>query len=53
MEHSDPNSYSWKLMRFACMKLCKQKITQMLSVAGIEHQGKSASDTAMGVVTGP
>ncbi|XP_043192763.1 dmX-like protein 2 isoform X3 [Amphibalanus amphitrite] len=37
-EHSDPNSYSWKLMRFACMKLCKQKITQILSVAGIEQQ---------------
>ena len=44
-EHCDPNSYSWKLMRFACMKLCKQKITQMLTVAGIEAQGECAALT--------
>ena len=39
-EHSDANSYSWCLMRYAVVKLVISKIQAFLPLAGIELAGK-------------
>ena len=39
-EHSDPNSYSWCLMRYVVLKLVVYKIQGFLPLSGIELAGK-------------
>lgn len=38
-EHSNSNSYSWNIMRFAIVKILQQQLQDFLAVAGIEMQG--------------
>ena len=40
MEHSDPNSYSWCLMRYAVIRLAQQILEKFINVAGIEMPGE-------------
>lgn len=40
-EHSNPNSYSWCIMRLAIVKIMQQQLQDFLNVAGIEMQGNS------------
>ena len=40
MEHSNPSSYSWCLMRYACIRLAQNVLERFLAVAGIEMAGK-------------
>ncbi|XP_076387678.1 rabconnectin-3 alpha isoform X3 [Megachile rotundata] len=37
-EHSNPNSYSWCVMRLAIVKILQQQLQDFLNVAGIEMQ---------------
>ncbi len=39
-EHSDPNSYSWCLMRYATVKFLRNSINKFLPQIGIELPGK-------------
>lgn len=38
-EHSNPQSYSWCIMRLAIIKLCQGHLQDFLNIAGIETQG--------------
>ncbi|XP_058802358.1 dmX-like protein 2 isoform X2 [Phymastichus coffea] len=38
IEHMDPNSYSWCIMRLAIVKILQQQLQDFLNVAGIEMQ---------------
>ena len=38
-EHSNPNSYSWCILRLAIVKILQQQMQDFLAVAGIEMQG--------------
>lgn len=38
-EHSNPNSYSWTILRAATVKLIQNKLQEYISIAGIELQG--------------
>lgn len=40
MEHSNPNSYSWCVLRLAVMKIVQCQLQDFLNVAGIELQGE-------------
>lgn len=40
IEHVNPKSYSWCLMRYAIIKLSIYNINQFLTVIGIEPHGK-------------
>lgn len=40
VEHSNPNSYSWCVLRLAVMKIVQCQLQDFLNVAGIELQGK-------------
>ncbi|CAH1106016.1 unnamed protein product [Psylliodes chrysocephalus] len=35
-EHSDPNSYSWLVLRLATLRIVQHKINEFLAVAGLE-----------------
>ncbi|XP_044259840.1 dmX-like protein 2 isoform X4 [Tribolium madens] len=35
-EHSDPNSYSWLVLKLATLKIVQTRLTEFLSVAGLE-----------------
>ncbi|XP_072393099.1 dmX-like protein 2 isoform X3 [Diabrotica undecimpunctata] len=35
-EHSDPNSYSWLVLRLATLRIVQNKINEFLAVAGLE-----------------
>ena len=37
-EHTNPNSYSWSVMRLAIVKILQQQLQEFLNVAGIEMQ---------------
>ncbi|XP_024225203.1 dmX-like protein 2 isoform X2 [Bombus impatiens] len=37
-EHTNPNSYSWCVMRLAIVKILQQQLQEFLNVAGIEMQ---------------
>ncbi|KAJ8668951.1 hypothetical protein QAD02_000210 [Eretmocerus hayati] len=37
-EHSNPNSYSWCIIRYAIVKILQQQLQDFLNVAGIEMQ---------------
>uniref|UniRef100_T1IMB2 RAVE complex protein Rav1 C-terminal domain-containing protein n=1 Tax=Strigamia maritima TaxID=126957 RepID=T1IMB2_STRMM len=37
-EHSDPNSYSWGIIRYAVVRLAQHQLQKFLSVAGLELQ---------------
>ena len=39
-QHSDPNSYAWCLMRYACITLAQSILEKFLGVAGVETSGK-------------
>ena len=39
-QHSDPNSYAWCLMRYACITLAQGILEKFLGVAGVETSGK-------------
>ena len=39
-QHSDPNSYAWCLMRYACISLSQALLEKFLSLAGVEPSGK-------------
>ncbi|KAG4080274.1 hypothetical protein HA402_010766 [Bradysia odoriphaga] len=39
-EHSNPNSYSWIIMRLAIMKLAQSQLQEFINIAGIEMQGE-------------
>lgn len=39
-EHSNPNSYSWVIMRLAIMKLAQNQLQEFINIAGIEMQGE-------------
>ena len=41
-QHSDPNSYAWCLMRYACITLAQGILEKFLSVAGVESSGESS-----------
>ena len=41
-EHSNPNSYSWCVMRLAIIKMVQHQLQEFLYVAGIEIQGKNS-----------
>lgn len=38
-EHTNPNSYSWCVMRLAIVKILQEQLQDFLNVAGIEMQG--------------
>ena len=38
-QHSDPNSYAWCLMRYACITLSQDLLERFLSLAGVESSG--------------
>lgn len=38
-EHSNPNSYSWAVMRLAVLRIIQNQLQDFLNVAGIEIQG--------------
>ena len=40
LEHSNPSSYSWCLMRYACIRLAQNVLERFIAVAGIEMSGK-------------
>lgn len=40
-EHSNPNSYSWCILRSAIVRILQQQMQDFLNVAGIELQGIS------------
>ncbi|XP_066150653.1 dmX-like protein 2 isoform X3 [Euwallacea fornicatus] len=35
-EHSDPNSYSWLVLKLASLRICQNKLQEFLGVAGLE-----------------
>lgn len=39
-EHANPNSYSWCLMRYACIRLAQNMLEKFVATAGIEIPGK-------------
>ncbi|CAG0879339.1 unnamed protein product [Cyprideis torosa] len=39
VEHSDPRSYSWGIIRYALVKVAQSYLMKFLSVAGLEMQG--------------
>ena len=40
VEHSNPHSFAWNMMRHACIILAQQNLERFLSMAGIEFSGK-------------
>jgi hypothetical protein len=44
-EHSNPNSFSWCLMRYACLRLAQSSLEKFVNVAGIELTGKLTYST--------
>jgi hypothetical protein len=40
VEHSDPLSYSWGIIRYAVIKITQEYLTKFLEVAGLEVQGE-------------
>jgi len=40
LQHSDPNSYAWCLMRHAVIKMAQETLQKFVSMAGIELPGK-------------
>lgn len=38
-EHTDPNSYSWNVLRLAILKITVAKLQEAINIAGIEIQG--------------
>lgn len=38
-EHSNPNSYSWCILRLAIVRILQQQMQDFLNIAGIEMQG--------------
>jgi len=40
VEHSNPHSFAWCLIRHACIILAQQNLEKFLSMAGIEYSGK-------------
>lgn len=40
VEHSNPSSYSWCLMRYACIRLAQNVLERFIAVAGIEMAGE-------------
>ena len=38
-QHSDPNSYAWCLMRYACIHIAQGILERFLSLAGVESSG--------------
>ena len=38
-QHSDPNSYAWCLMRYACITLAQGLLEKFLCLAGVEASG--------------
>lgn len=44
-EHSNPNSYSWIIMRLAIMKLAQNQLQEFINIAGIEMQGEGDTRT--------
>ncbi len=43
VQHSDPNSYAWCMMRYACVKLSQGVLEKFISMAGIDMGGKTAN----------
>ena len=39
VQHSDPNSYAWCLMRYACIHIAQGILERFLSLAGVEPSG--------------
>ena len=39
-EHSDTQSYSWSLMRYACIKYIRHRLTAFLPKIGLELPGR-------------
>lgn len=44
-EHSNPNSYSWCVMRLSLIKLAQIQLQTFINIAGIEMQGKNKIPT--------
>ena len=42
-EHSNPHSYSWCIMRHACIIIAQQNLERFLTVSGIELTGQLTS----------
>ncbi len=40
VQHSNPNSYAWCLMRYACIKLAQGILERFLQLAGVEASGE-------------
>ncbi len=40
-QHSDPNSYAWTLIRYACVKLAQTTLERFIAMAGIELPGNA------------
>lgn len=43
VEHSNPQSFAWCIMRHSCIVLAQQNLERFLSMAGIEYSGKNKS----------
>ena len=41
VEHSNPQSFAWCIMRHGCILLAQQNVEKFLSMAGIEYSGKT------------
>jgi hypothetical protein len=39
LEHSNPNSYSWCLMRYAVIRLAQKVLEKFINIAGVEMPG--------------
>ena len=44
-EHSDPDSYSWCLLRLATVRAAQTVVKRFLEIAGVEFQGKDKGIT--------
>lgn len=38
-EHSNPNSYSWNILRLSILKITVTRLQEVINIAGIEIQG--------------
>lgn len=38
-EHTNPNSYSWNVLRLAIIKITVTKLQEAINIAGVEIQG--------------
>uniref|UniRef100_A0A182NDD9 RAVE complex protein Rav1 C-terminal domain-containing protein n=1 Tax=Anopheles dirus TaxID=7168 RepID=A0A182NDD9_9DIPT len=47
-EHSNPNSYSWCIMRYALIRVAQNQLQSFIAVAGIEMQGCFIESEAKG-----